>query len=392
MKQAFILLLSCAAVATLAMAQTAPPTGYFSVMPLKDSPSNAAFQTILSSPTPVPTFTYSTVAYDGKTYTGTMIGRNPAGRGKTTTTIPTQIIPLVITINDSANHNSITYDPTSADPCITGPNSPYTVSGVVAGSPIFTNNDWVMGGQHVGNTQYIDAFQRAEFWSLVGGTPYHLMLSESTLASQPLTFNGSNYSASQFGGCGNVGVININDLDTAVTNLITGPLAGQVNVGTFPILLTRNVVFAESGHSIFSSCCVLGYHGAIQVGSNLQIYSPFSFDSSGLFGGDVNTLSHEMGEAINDPAGNNPTPPWGNIGQTVGGCQGNFEVGDPLSEGFGTPTKPFTVVNNGFTYHLQELAYFNWFFGGTNLGTPGFFSNNNSFKGFAKACPAGGTN
>ena len=91
---------------------------------------------------------------------------------------------------------------------------------------------------------------------------------------------------------------------------------------------------------------------------------------TGVSGGDVSTLAHEIGEAINDPPGTNPTPVWGNIGQVLGGCQNNFEVGDPLSPGFGTPTNEFVVAGGVIPqYHLQELAFYSWFYGSNALGT-----------------------
>jgi hypothetical protein len=112
------------------------------------------------------------------------------------------------------------------------------------------------------------------------------------------------------------------------------------------------------------------------------------FDSSGAFGGtaDISPSSHEIAEWANDPLGNNATPLWGGIGQ-VGGCQGNFEVGDPLS---GTLFP--SVVLSGFTYNPQELAFFSWFYGTPSLGSGGKFSNNGKFSGDAKTCPPGGTN
>jgi hypothetical protein len=376
------------------------PKGYFTTLPVTKS---VAQTSALMSANPLPNWNYSIVSSrNGNTYTGTIIGRSPYNRGKTTTNIPTQVIPLIITINDGTT--TVTYDPTIVDPCVT-PGS-HTDVDVITGSPIFTAPAaaWSMGGVNVGVGLYHDAFQRAEFWSLLAGTPYHLVLNRSTLASQSVSFNssqGTNYVASSLvaGACGNVGVISIASLDTVVQNLITGPLAGTVNTGTFPIFLTHNVVAAETGHSIFVNCCILGYHSGFNVGPNLQIYSPFSLDTSGLFGGDVSTLSHEMGEAINDPTTNNATPLWGGIGQvqpspTPQTCQGNFEVGDPLSPGFPTGPfeTPFTVVQNGLTYHMQELAYLSWFLGNPDLGTPGFYSNNSTFTGFAKVCPPGGTN
>jgi hypothetical protein len=174
-------------------------------------------------------------------------------------------------------------------------------------------------------------------------------------------------------------------------NLLKVTLAGTVTPGTFPIFLTHNVVMSEGS---VGNCCILGYHsGYTGTGGNLQIYSPFSLDTSGAFGGDVTTLSHEMAEAVNDPTTNNGTPVWGNIGQ-VSGTQNNFEVGDPLSPGgIGSPS-PITVSGaaNGLTYHVQELTFFSWFFGHKSLGAGGKYSSNGTFGGFMKLDPPGGTN
>jgi hypothetical protein len=51
---------------------------------------------------------------------------------------------------------------------------------------------------------------------------------------------------------------------------------------------------------------------------------------------------------------------------------------------------PVTV--NGFTYHVQELAYFSWFYGGASIGAGGKYSSNGTFRGYARLCPPGGTN
>jgi hypothetical protein len=89
---------------------------------------------------------------------------------------------------------------------------------------------------------------------------------------------------------------------------------------------------------------------------------------------------------MNDPLGSNATPPWGGIGQVAAGsCQDNFEVGDPLT---GTL---FAIALNGYTYHMQELAFFSWFFNSpttASLGAGGVFSSNGTFTG---DCPPGGT-
>jgi hypothetical protein len=388
---------SIACVSTL-MGQQQPMPGHTASLPV--NAGNTQSQPALTVP-PLPMWVYSTTAsaaQGGGTYSGRVVGRSPYDRGKTTTTIPLQIVPLVITINNG-NGDSVTYDPTAVDPCVS-PGS-HTDVDVITGSPLFTSNNWTMNGVSVGPTQFIDAFQRAEFWSMLGGTPYHLIFNPSTLAPQSLSFGssgakgpGTNYNAAtQFGGCGNLGVVNINNMDTAIMNLIEGPLAGLVSVGTFPIFMTKNVVMATSGTSVYGSCCVLGYHSAFISGTNLQLYAPFALDTSGVFGGDVRSLSHELAEAINDPTGGNATPAWGNIGETIGHCQSNLEVGDPLTPGYGTPSTDFSLVDaNGLTYHLQELAFYSWFYGGPSLGAGGRYSSNGSFGGSAKLCPSGGSN
>jgi hypothetical protein len=77
---------------------------------------------------------------------------------------------------------------------------------------------------------------------------------------------------------------------------------------------------------------------------------------------------------MNDPYIINGTPAWGHTGQ-VAGCQNNLEVGDPLTG----VEAPRVVMPNGFTYHLQELAFFSWFFGNPSLGIHGWDSDNGTF-------------
>jgi len=96
-------------------------------------------------------------------------------------------------------------------------------------------------------------------------------------------------------------------------------------------------------------------------------------------------LTHEVGEWINDPLVVNQTVPWGGVGQVVGFCQENFEVGDPLTGTFLPPV----VMPNGYGYLMQELAFFSWFSGSPAIGANGWFSNNGTFKTDAgPVCPA----
>jgi hypothetical protein len=174
--------------------------------------------------------------------------------------------------------------------------------------------------------------------------------------------------------------MDINTFDNILLNSVIPGLANQgVSPSTFPMFILHNVVMGDPGDSPYQNCCVIGYHGA--YGNPPQTYSPIDFDTTGLFRGssDISTMSHEVGEWMDDPLGTNPTPAWGHIGQ-VQGCQNNLEVGDPLS---GTQF-PAVRMPNGITYHPQELAMFSWFYRQTpSIGAGGKYSNNGTFAGSA---------
>jgi hypothetical protein len=336
------------------------------------------------------TFSYTvTSSRDGNTYTGSMVGQDPFTPGFTTTTVTTPVVPLIITFNAVATgldkHSLLkrkkgitTFDPTVADTaCLSSPNDvPVTL---VEQSPIFQSVDFQFGSTDVGTTQYIDAFQRANFWQFVNGTDYHTLVNPVLFPAITLNIgenDGLAIPASLFQSCGPLGIVTQKKLTSILTGTILPQLAGQgVDTSQFPVFLLYNTVMSEGLPEDLNKCCVLGFHGA--TGSTIQTYSPVDFDTSGLFGPtvhDTSIMAHEVGEWMNDPFGNNPTPAWGHVGQ-VGGCQTNLEVGDPLT---GTNITP-VVGSNGFTYNLQELAFFSWFYGAPSIAVNGWFSDNNTF-------------
>jgi hypothetical protein len=163
-----------------------------------------------------------------------------------------------------------------------------------------------------------------------------------------------------------------------VEGTIIPSLAAQgVNPTTLPLFLFYNVVMTQGPPTLTgSTCCILGYHTAFSS-TTVQTYSVFDFDTTTSFGptsSAISAMSHEVGEWMDDPLGNNLTPAWGHIGQ-VTGCQNNLENGDPLS-GTSFPS----VVLNGVTYAPQELAFFSWFFRQSpSIGINGWYSNNSTF-------------
>jgi len=303
---------------------------------------------------------------NGTTYNGAMVGADPS-TSNATTNITAQVVPIIFTISGTR------FDPTKPDNTCEAGKVPATL---FMQSPIIKKASFTLNGVNVGKGQYLDDFQRANFWDEVqaAGGKYHTNLKVKKLKA--ITVDPGSHGQIVFtGGCEPLGGVDINWWDSYVTGTILPSLASKgVGPTTFPMLLMYDVIMYVGSPN---SCCILGYHGAI--GNPMQTYSPFEFDSTGAFDNgdgftDSYVAAHEVGEWMNDPSGRNPTPAWGHVGQ-VSGCQNNLEVGDPLT-GTGAVTK---TMSNGFTYHLQELAYFSWFYGAPSIGAGGIFSDNGTF-------------
>jgi hypothetical protein len=338
-----------------------------------------------------PLFTFNVQSNrDNNNYTGVMIGRDPFNGGGSVS-VPTQIVPLIVvthTIGTAVNSKGIittkagraVFDPTVRNTSCLGAqnNVPLTLA---EQSPIFRSANFNFGGTDVGVTQYVDAFQRASFWNVIDKATFHTRLAPRTLAPIVIDIPASHglaLATTALGPpafCAPLGILDINVFDGILTSQVLPALKAQgVNPTTFPVFLLSNVVTAITPNDL-GTCCFLGYHGT--TGFPIQTYSPSDFESTGLFGPltrDTAVLSHEVAEWMNDPYGNNPTPAWGHTGQ-VSGCQNNLEVGDPLT-GMNAPP---IFGSNGFTYHLQELAFFSWFFQTPSIGIHGWFSNNATF-------------
>jgi hypothetical protein len=318
-----------------------------------------------------------TVSDAGTNYQYTMVGRNPTVAQTTqAVSIPTQVVPLIIKFV-----NGHTWNPTVGDSCDTTSALTRTMA-----SPIFKNHTYAFGGTSVGSTQYIDAFQRANYFKYTGpsgiNSGYHVTLAPVTLS--PITVSvPSADSAEGTAGCGNrvLGAVDIDWLDNYLQHTVIPSLASKgVGVKTFPLFVLGNVVEYLGTPD---NCCVLGFHNAYQTATGRQTYAVAMYDNTGVFGRskDVSVLSHEVGEWLADPLANNPTRSWGHVGQ-VSGCQSSLEVGDPLS---GTIQ---SVVVSSHTYHVQELAFTSWFYHqATSTGVNGWYSNYGTFRTYAATCP-----
>ena len=381
MKRAVLSLLSVVAAGLVSLASpafaqdaipiTQPLRGYYTYGKHSGVSAEAALSGAAAATT-VPMGLYAvTSSRDDNRYSGVIVGRSPFFHGSRTISVPTFIVPVKVHMPGGA-----VFDPGVADSSCLGGKVPTTVT---QNSPLFQSVAFTMNGVSIGTTQYADAFLRAEFWKNVSvtGNRFHMTLSPiTTLAEQTFdvpTGEGASFNDEE---CDNLGIIDYNTWDSYVQGTLI-PFVAAHGGGTtsFPLFVLYNVVMADpyvSGTS--DNCCILGYHNSFA--SPVQTYGVADFDSNGGFSGvaDVSGMSHEVNEWVNDPLGNNPTPAWGHIGQ-VSGCQGNFEVGDPLS---GTLFPSVTL--SSFTYHLQELAFFSWFYGSPSIGTGTTeFSDNDTF-------------
>lgn len=312
----------------------------------------------------------------GTTFHYTMVGKNP----KTQLTNPTsQIATDLIPVRVVLPNNDFT-DPTTTSACDTTA-SPVTR---VLNSPVVKTPSWTFGGTSIGKTQYVNAFRRAEFWKFTKPTGinpgYAVNLKFTQLPT--LTIDVPLADAAEGNtSCGPLAAMEINWLDGYLQNTVLPSLHSQglVAPNNFPLFLTTNTVEYET---TTSNCCILGYHNAYTTADGVQTYGIAEYDNGGDFAGvdDVSVLTHEIAEWMDDPLGNNPTQPWGHIGQ-VSGCQNNLEVGDPLS---GTE---ITKNDSGYQYHMQELAFFSWFFHQSpSTGVKGWYSDNGTFRSAALPC------
>jgi hypothetical protein len=274
--------------------------------------------------------------------TYTMVGTDPS-KGGVSSTIPVYIIPIkMVYPKSNGNH---TFDPVK-----TKVSNGLTVVNNVIASPIFNPGvNFTQGGTNLGTTQYIDAFQRGNFWKSVhlkANSGYHVLLGTPTvLAEQTITVSATQGGvfANPFGS-GIVGTYDINAFDSKLQGYMKK--FTQINPGVLPLFITYDVYLTSGG-----GCCIGGYHNANGPQPGGQTYSHATYeDSPGSFSQDVSALSHEIGEWLDDPFVDNFV-----------NCNDNgiLEVGDPLEGNANFGAFPYAL--GGFTYNLQSLVFIGYF-------------------------------
>jgi hypothetical protein len=332
-----------------------------------------------SAPSQLPTWTHTVDYPAGNPFTYTMVGNDPfTPQSSQTTTISAPIIAVKLVFSDGTSTDASAI----ASDCGL---SQSPVSSVLA-SPLFQND--------VSGTQYLDAFQRANFYPETGPSgvnpDYHILLS-GTVGQTVTLAVPANLGFSASTSCGSnsqslEGFVNGDWLLSEIQAKLS-TLSG-VAPGTLPIFVLYNSIFSVGGDLA----------AGIHIPSDPQGYvlADYQLASLGDLGGsnppvDIAAITHETAEWMDDPSGANPVPTWGYVGQDLqpdgtGYCQPNLEVADPL-----TDVPWHTITTSTMTYHVPDLAFTSWFYRDTPSTAQGgaySFFGHFTAPSNATVCPA----
>jgi hypothetical protein len=272
----------------------------------------------------------------------TMIGGDPTSTNKSTT-IKVVVVPVKLVFNKATG--GMTFDPLKHK----WPNGLNEVD-LLKASPLISDAvDWKQGGTDLGQTQYLDAYQRGNFWSTVKNEPnYHILLDIAKVAPEET----------------------INITSTATGQVVDNPFGhtkiGEYNYGSMQGFInsylqnSKNKKYVKPNQLVFfityqtylrNPCCIGGYHTSIGNQPNGQTFGYTTMlDDPGAFSQDVSAAAHELGEWLDDPFTDNYV-----------NCQDNgiMENGDPLESGSNYGGMPIKL--DGFTYNPQELVFIDYF-------------------------------
>jgi hypothetical protein len=294
----------------------------------------------------------------GQQVTFTMLGGDPA---KTAATHVSVVLVPVIAVYRKDNGGR------HFDPLKHKEENGQTVIENIVNSPLFTSNiDYIQGGTDLGTTQFLDAFQRGNFWNSVSKNPdYHLLYDVTVGDAMPIHVSEAEGTVIKNPyGAGSVGTLDLQTFDQDAQSYMRSK--GAINPGVIPLFVTWNVFLSEGG-----DCCIGGYHTANSGPPGGQTYAFGAYIASKTsYAEDLSAVAVELGQLTDDPFGVNRV----NCTNTPA-----LDVAAGLSE---SDFYPYT--ENDYTYHLPSLEFVTYF------GAPKSTSVNKwyNFQGEQKqACP-----
>jgi chitinase len=310
----------------------------------------------------VPTFQ---IAVGQSSYT--LVGRDPALGG--VTTIPAVLVPIRLVFESK----KFMMDATPDIPRIRL-------------SPVFSKFDFPSSGK----TQYADAMLRTTFPKADG---WHTLLGKPEVKIVTIGIPvGYGYILSSKREAASIAVVDLEFLQKELFKQV------PKQDGKLVVAMTHNTIFYALGDA--TVCCTWGTHGVDSATGNSFVLASYLHRAPTIVEDeDVQPLTQQLAEFINDPAGNK-FPAWtrpasmhpGDQGRCGGaGVASTYFLLEPtdtnLKNNF-PASKAFVAQTGGTAYHLQNVALLPWYTGASaNLGTTYSFPDAQALTESAKPCP-----
>jgi chitinase len=331
----------------------------------------------------VPTFQHA-VGQDSYT----LVGHDPAQGGATT--IPTVLVPITLSFDAKK---------TAGKPFLM--DAAPDVARVLR-SPVFSKFAFPSGGV----TQYADAMLRATFPKVDG---WHTLLGKPEVKPVKIAVPaGYGYVLASKKTGGVFAVVDVEFLQKELFKQV------PKQEGKLVIAMTHNTTYYADGDA--TECCSWGTHGVDSATRNSFVLGSYLHAAPGVVeDGDVQPLTQQLGEFINDPlhdplahggrgvrAPGNAFPNWMRPimnGGDQGACGG---AGVATSYFLLEPTntnpknnlpasRAFAAHVDGADYHLQNVALLPWYTGASEgLGGTYSFPDAQALPDASKPCPARG--
>ena len=313
----------------------------------------------------------------------TLAGRAPAQGG--TTTVPTVLVPVTL----SFDAKKIAGKPFLMDPA---PDVPRVLR-----SPVFARFAFPTGG----STQYADAMLRTTFPQDDG---WHTLLGEPELKPVKIAIPaGFGYILTSKKSGESLAVVDVEFLQKELFRQL------PKQEGKLVIAMTHNTTYYADGDATI--CCSWGTHGVDTATGNSFVLASYLHAAPAVVeDGDVQPLTQQLGEFINDPLHDplfhgrnvqvpgNTFPAWMRPG-SQGGCGGtgvasNYFLLEPTNTNPKNnipASKAFTAHVDGAIYRLQNVALLSWYTGTLEgLGSTYTFPDAQALAGPSLPCPARG--
>src|SRR5664279_4783453 len=318
----------------------------------------------------------------------TLVGRDPAQGG--TTTIPTVLVPITLSFDAKKTAGK----PFVMDAAADVPR--------VLRSPVFSKFAFPSGGA----TQYADAMLRTTFPKADG---WHTLLGKPELKPVKITVPvGYGYILTSKKTGGAFAVVDVEFLQKELFKQL------PKQEGKLVIAMTHNTTYYADGDA--TVCCSWGTHGVDSTtGTSFVLGSYLQAAPTVVEDGDVQPLTQQLGEFINDPLHDpllhgrnvkvpgNTFPSWMRPASMrpgdQGGCGGTgvastyflLEPTNTNPKNNIPASKAFAAHVGGTTWHLQNVALLPWYTGALEgLGGTYSFPDPQALTDPSKPCPARG--